>query len=50
MKVAKGRILAGRDLRDFLGERIHIDAQLASMPLEQKVADISTDLRQAKAK
>jgi murein DD-endopeptidase MepM/ murein hydrolase activator NlpD len=50
VKVAKGRILAGRDLRDFLGERIHIDAQLASMPLETKVADISTDLRQAKAK
>jgi murein DD-endopeptidase MepM/ murein hydrolase activator NlpD len=50
VKVAKGRILAGRDLRDFLGERIHMDAQLASMPLETKVADISTDLRLAKAK
>ncbi len=50
VKVAKGRILAGRDLRDFLGERIHVDAQIAAMPLETKVADISTDLRQAKAK
>jgi murein DD-endopeptidase MepM/ murein hydrolase activator NlpD len=50
VKVAKGRILAGKDLRDFLGERIHVDAQIASMPLETKVADISTDLRQAKAK
>jgi murein DD-endopeptidase MepM/ murein hydrolase activator NlpD len=50
VKVATGRRLTGRQLRDFLGERIHIDAQLASMPLETKVADISTDLRQAKAK
>jgi murein DD-endopeptidase MepM/ murein hydrolase activator NlpD len=50
VKVARGRILAGHELRDFLGERIHIDAQLASMPLETRVADISTDLRQAKAK
>ena len=50
VKVATGRMLAGRDLRAFLGERIHIDAQLASMPLETRVADISADLRQAKAK
>jgi hypothetical protein len=50
VKVATGRKLTGRELRDFLGERIHIDTQLASMPLETKVADISTDLRQAKAK
>ncbi|HWA03838.1 MAG TPA: M23 family metallopeptidase [Rhizomicrobium sp.] len=50
VKVATGRMLVGKQLRDFLGERIHIDAQLASMPLETKVADISTDLRQAKAK
>ena len=50
VKVATGRMLAGKDLRAFLGERIHIDAQLASMPLETRVADISTDLRQAKAK
>jgi murein DD-endopeptidase MepM/ murein hydrolase activator NlpD len=50
VKVATGRMLAGRDLRAFLAERIHIDAQLAAMPLETRVADISTDLRQAKAK
>jgi murein DD-endopeptidase MepM/ murein hydrolase activator NlpD len=50
VKVAKGRILMGRELRDFLGERIHVDAQLAALPLETRVADISTDLRQAKAK
>ena len=50
VKVARGLTLVGRALRDFLGERIHVDAQIASMPLETKVADISTDLRQAKAK
>lgn len=50
VKVASGRMLAGKDLRAFLGERIHVDAQLAAMPLETRVADISTDLRQAKAK
>lgn len=50
VKVATGRMLVGKPLRDFLGERIHIDAELASLPLETKVADISTDLRQAKAR
>ncbi len=50
VKVAAGIRLAGAALRAFLGERIHIDALLASMKLETKVADISTDLRQAKAK
>ncbi len=50
VKVAGGRRLDGRDLRDFLISRLHVDAQLASMPLEAKVADVSTDLRQAKAK
>jgi murein DD-endopeptidase MepM/ murein hydrolase activator NlpD len=50
VKVASGIRLAGHELRAFLGERIHIDALLASMKLETKVADISTDLRQAKAK
>jgi len=50
VKVASGIRLAGHALRAFLGERIHIDALLASMKLETKVADISTDLRQAKAK
>jgi len=50
VKVASGIRLLGHALRSFLGERIHIDALLASMKLETKVADISTDLRQAKAK
>jgi len=50
VKVASGVRLLGHALRSFLGERIHIDALLASMKLETKVGDISTDLRQAKAK
>jgi murein DD-endopeptidase MepM/ murein hydrolase activator NlpD len=49
VKVATGRKLAGRDLRSFLNERIHVDLELASMPLEGKVADsAATDLRAAK--
>jgi murein DD-endopeptidase MepM/ murein hydrolase activator NlpD len=49
VKVATGRLLAGHDLRDFLNERIHVDLELASMPLEGKVADsASADLRAAK--
>jgi murein DD-endopeptidase MepM/ murein hydrolase activator NlpD len=49
VKVATGRMLAGRDLRDFLNERIHVDLELASMPLEGKVPDsASADLRAAK--
>ncbi len=50
VKVAKGRILQGRELREYQIARLHTDAVLASMPLETKVADISTDLRQAKLK
>jgi len=49
VKVATGRRLAGRDLRDFLNQRIHVDLELASMPLEGKVADsAAADLRAAK--
>ncbi len=48
VKVARGRLLAGRDLRDFLMERIHVDTELASLPLESKVAETGTDLRAAK--
>jgi murein DD-endopeptidase MepM/ murein hydrolase activator NlpD len=50
VKVAQGRILAGHALRDFLLTRLHIDAVLASAPLENKVADGAADLRQAKAR
>ena len=48
VKVATGRRLAARDLRDFLVERLHVDSQLASMPLETKLADAAGDLRAAK--
>ncbi len=49
VKVAHGRALAGRDLHSFLNERIHVDLELASMPLEGKVADsAASDLRAAK--
>ena len=49
VKIATGRLLSGHDLRDFLNQRIHVDLDLASMPLEGKVADsAATDLRAAK--
>ena len=47
VKMAQGRKLAGRELRDYLVTRLHIDSELASTKLETKVADISTDLRAA---
>ena len=47
VKVAGGRKLAGNELRDFLGSRLHVDSELASMPLESKIAD-GGDLRAAK--
>jgi len=50
VKIAQGRKLMGRDLRDYLIERLHVDSEIAGMPLETKVADASSDLRQAKAK
>jgi murein DD-endopeptidase MepM/ murein hydrolase activator NlpD len=49
VKVAEGRLLSGRELRAFLDQRLKLDATIAGMPLETKVADIATDLRQAKA-
>jgi murein DD-endopeptidase MepM/ murein hydrolase activator NlpD len=45
VKVATGRRLLGRDLRDFLVERLHVDSELASMPLESKVAEGGGELR-----
>ncbi len=50
VKIAQGRLLSGRDLRNFLVDRLHTDSMIAAMPLETKVADVSSDLRQAKAK
>ncbi len=48
VKVATGRMLNGHDLRDFLMERIHVDTELASLPLESKIAETASDLRAAK--
>jgi murein DD-endopeptidase MepM/ murein hydrolase activator NlpD len=45
VKVATGRRLFGRDLRDFLVERLHVDTELASMPLQSKVAEGGGELR-----
>ncbi|MFL6689087.1 MAG: M23 family metallopeptidase [Alphaproteobacteria bacterium] len=45
VKIATGRRLFGRDLRDFLVERLHVDTELASLPLESKVAENGGELR-----
>ena len=50
VKMAQGRKLAGRELRDYLVTRLHIDSELASTKLETKVADVSGELRQADSK
>ena len=50
VKIAEGRLLNGKELREFLDQRLKTDAVIAGLPLETKVADISTDLRQAKVK
>jgi murein DD-endopeptidase MepM/ murein hydrolase activator NlpD len=50
VKMAQGRQLAGALLRKFQEQRLKIDNLIATTPLEAKVADIATDLRQAKAK
>ena len=50
VKMAAGRLLSGAEHRDFMDQRLKIDEAIASMPLETKVADIATDLRQARVK
>jgi murein DD-endopeptidase MepM/ murein hydrolase activator NlpD len=50
VKVADGRKLSGKSLRDYLIERLHMDSVMASTKLETRVADNSAGLRQAKAK
>jgi murein DD-endopeptidase MepM/ murein hydrolase activator NlpD len=50
VKIAEGRTLSGSELREFLDQRLKVDATIASLPLETKVADIATDLRQAKVR
>jgi murein DD-endopeptidase MepM/ murein hydrolase activator NlpD len=48
VKVASGRILFGRELVRFQQQRLHVDDELAGMPLETKLADKAADLRAAK--
>jgi murein DD-endopeptidase MepM/ murein hydrolase activator NlpD len=50
VKIAEGRLLTGSERRDFLQVRLKTDETLAATPLEIKVVDNPTDLRQAKAK
>jgi murein DD-endopeptidase MepM/ murein hydrolase activator NlpD len=50
VKMAQGRMLAGKALRGFLAHRLKVDNDMATMPLEMRVADNAADLRQAKAK
>jgi murein DD-endopeptidase MepM/ murein hydrolase activator NlpD len=45
VKVAGGRILLGNDLREFQIERLHVDTEIAALPLEGRIADTATDLR-----
>lgn len=50
LKIAQGRMLMGALLRKFQEKRLEIDNLVANASLEAKVADVATDLRQAKAK
>lgn len=50
VKMAQGRMLTGVLLKKFQEARLEIDNLVANAPLETKVADNTTDLRQAKAK
>ena len=50
VKMAQGRMLIGALLKKFQDARLQIDNLVAKAPLETKVADNATDLRQAKTK
>ena len=45
VRIATGQRLYGRDLRNYLVERLHMDTELTSMPLEAKVAESGGELR-----
>lgn len=49
VRVAEGRMLNGPELTDFLKQRMKLDTTIAALPVETKVADLSADLRQARA-
>jgi len=48
VKIARGRLLLGRDMFNFRMERIHVDTELANLPLESRLAETASDLRAAK--
>jgi murein DD-endopeptidase MepM/ murein hydrolase activator NlpD len=50
VKVAQGRQLAGKLLDRFMATRVQIDNVVAGLPLERKIADNTTNLREARAK
>ena len=50
VKMAQGRLLAGKLLAIFQEKRQQIDNMIAGVALEAKVTDNATDLRQAKAR
>jgi murein DD-endopeptidase MepM/ murein hydrolase activator NlpD len=45
VKIAAGERLFGRDMRNFLVGRLHLDSELASMPLERRIAEAGGELR-----
>jgi murein DD-endopeptidase MepM/ murein hydrolase activator NlpD len=50
VKIAQGRVLQDTQLRDFQVARLHTDALIVGTPLETRLADAGSELRQAKAK
>jgi murein DD-endopeptidase MepM/ murein hydrolase activator NlpD len=50
VKIAQGRVLEGTQLRDFQAARLQRDTLVVGTPLETRLADAGSELRQAKAK
>jgi len=50
VKMAQGRTLAGKERALFLERRMKIDEEMAALPLETRISDVSADLRQARAR
>jgi murein DD-endopeptidase MepM/ murein hydrolase activator NlpD len=50
VKIAQGRLLIGRQRRDFLDARLKVDDLILRTPLETRLADAGSDLRQSKSK
>jgi murein DD-endopeptidase MepM/ murein hydrolase activator NlpD len=50
VKMAQGRTLAGKERTLFLERRMKIDEEMAALPLETRIADGTTDLRQTRTR